>query len=94
MRIASDWCKLGKPDIYLDDQKLNPADLIWADDEKGEVGFIDRSIEVTRWNAQTKSWDRGIFTKEAIEAAGGTIPTRIERGKVRFEFSPQTGNAA
>jgi hypothetical protein len=74
------WQAVGCPVILIDDKPVSVPDLLWADDELGEVALID-------WS---KSVDNGhgyrVFPPGSVTKNGGVPPFTLQRGKVEFRF--------
>lgn len=75
---GTDWITGGKPAILLNGEKLNPVDLVYADDSAGEVLFMDWSKEVCPGCR--------FFSGDVIRANGGNLPTILKTGSVEFVF--------
>jgi len=82
MRIGNGgygWQAVGSPAILLDGEPVSVVDLVYADDEAGEVGLIDH----------TKSVDNGhgfrVFPPGSVR--NGAPPFEVKRGKVEFRFN-------
>jgi len=83
MRLGGDggtsWIEAGRPDVYLDGELLNPADLLSADDIDGVVVTLDKSKA-----------ERGVYNwfalglEKALDEERWAAITITRHGKVEF----------